>query len=253
MFQTPESNSECPRAWPEHRNLCDIFVKVGGSILDHDELTTALVPSITALAPQYRILVLAGGGQAVKRIKANQTRHGEEFYRFWRGAGLFPEANAWLLASYSTTFTVVSCAAEITACFETGHIAVFAPAGAILNSLYFLPDWLVTMDSIGLHFAKHSGAHRYVIVSDVDGIYDRRPAEILRDAPISRLSPGELERLPSSKLDRGFCDYYRRFPVPTFIVNGKHPDRVRAAICGAPTLGTEIVPAATAPNDTIGT
>lgn len=225
---------------PGHRGLCEVFVKLGGSILDHDHLTAALVPAITSLATQYRIVILTGGGQAAKRIKANQTRYGGDFYRFWRATGLFPEVNAYLLASYSTVFSVVSCAAEMTACLETGGIAVFAPAGAILNSLYFLPDWLVTTDSMGLHFAKQSGARRYIIVSDVDGIYDRKPSEA-RGAPIPRLTVEDLERLPSSKLDHGFADYFRRFPLPTVIVNGNYPDRVQAAICATPTLGTEIV------------
>lgn len=240
MLQPLESLDN-PGPLPGHRSLCDVFIKVGGSILDHESSTAALVPAIAGLAGQYRLVVLTGGGQAAKRIKANQTRHGGDFYHFWRATGLFPEVNAYLLASYSTAFTIVSCAAEILACFETGKIAVFAPAGAILNSLYFVPDWLVTTDSMGLHFAKQCGARRYVIVSDVDGIYDRKPGEGGCGTPITHLNVDELQRLPSSKLDRSFANYYRRFPVPTVIVNGNHPGRVRAAICGSPTLSTEIV------------
>ena len=237
-----ELTAEVKRSHPGHRDLCDVFVKIGGSILDHDDATTALVPAITALASQHRIVILTGGGQAAKRIKANQTRHGADFYRFWRATGLFPEVNAYLLASYSPAFSVASCAAELEACFDGAHVAVFAPAGAILNRLYFRPDWLVTTDSMGLHFARQSGARRYVIVSDVDGIYDHRPRRDDCAAPIPRLTVEDLRRLPSSKLDQGFADYYGRFPVPTVIVNGKHPARVAAAICGTATLGTEIVP-----------
>ena len=225
---------------PWHRNLCDVFVKIGGSILDHEAATAALVPAIAGLAGQVRMIVLTGGGQAAKRVKANQIRHGGDFYRFWRATGLFPEVNAWLLASYSTLFSVVSCAAEIAACLQDRHIPVFAPAGAILNSLYFLPDWLVTTDSMGLHFASLAGARRYVIVSDVDGIYERRPEEGGSATPISRLYAQELQRLPSSKLDPGFADYYCRFPLPTLIVNGHYPERVSAALRGDPTFGTEI-------------
>lgn len=226
---------------PAHRNLCDVFIKIGGSILDHEAATAALVPCLTELVGSIRMLILTGGGQVAKRIKANQIKQGHDFYQFWRATGLTPEINAWLLASYSKAFAVVSCAAEIVACLESGKIPVFAPTGAILNSLYFLPDWLVTTDSIGLQFANLSGARRYVIVSDVDGIYESKPEGGLDTAPIPRLTGQDLERLPSSKLDRGFVDYLRRYPLPTIIVNGRHPDRLSAAIRGAPTLGTEIV------------
>lgn len=241
MRPLPEFFAGSPEPGPAHRDLCDVFVKIGGSILDHDDKTTALVPTLTSLAARLRVLILTGGGQAAKRIKANQVKHGGDFYRFWKATGLFPEVNAYLLASYSTTFAVVSCAAEIRTCFEAGQIPVLAPAGAILNSLYFLPDWLVTTDSMGLHFAKHSGARRYVIVSDVDGIYEHLPGEGMQGSPIARMTAKDLQRLPSSKLDRGFSDYHRHFCLPTIIVNGHYPERVGAAICGTPTLGTEIV------------
>jgi 5-(aminomethyl)-3-furanmethanol phosphate kinase len=250
MFRTPDAAREpagapatygAPSAQPIHRDLCDVFIKIGGSILDHEAATAALVPSLVKSAARTRVLILTGGGQVAKRIKANQIKHGHDFYRFWRATGLTPEVNAWLLASYSPIFSVVSCAAEIAECLQNGTIPVFAPTGAILSSLYFLPDWLVTTDSIGLQFASQSGARRYVIVSDVDGIYERKPEEGGEGTPIPRLTAHDLEHLSSSKLDRGFVDYFRRYPLSTVIVNGRHPDRVSAAIEGVRTLGTEIL------------
>ena len=251
MFRIPEvarEESGPPSISPDvraaqlaHRDLCDVFIKIGGSILDHEAATAALVPSLVKFAGRTRMLILTGGGQAAKRIKANQIKHGHDFYRFWRATGLTPEVNAWLLASYSPIFSVVSCAVEIATCLESGNIPVFAPTGAILSSLYFLPDWLVTTDSIGLRFASLSGARRYIVISDVDGIYERKPEEGGHATLIPRLTAHDLQRLSSSKLDRGFVDYFQRHPLPTVIVNGLHPDRVIAAIEGTRTVGTEIL------------
>ena len=221
-------------------SLCDVFVKLGGSILDHNAETAALVPHITELAHKHRILILTGGGQAAKRIKANQRTSGTDFYTCWRAGVLCLEVNAHLLASYSTHLKVVSSPTEIATCFATGGTGVFAPLGAIVNSLYLVPDWEATTDSIGLHFASALGAQRYVIVSDVDGIYEKRPGEMPWGAPIATLSIDELERLPSSKLDPAFCAYFRRQALSTVIVNGRHPDRVSAAIQGNATIGTRI-------------
>jgi aspartokinase-like uncharacterized kinase len=220
---------------------CDVFVKIGGSILDHESASAALVPHITALAREHRVVILTGGGQAAKRIKANQRASGTHFYNCWRAGVLCLEVNAHLLASYSTAFTVVSSLAEIAACFEGGNIAVFAPAGAILHSLSLLPDWNETTDSMGLHFASALGARRYVIVSDVDGIYERPPQEDPAASPVACLEIEDLERLPSSKVDAAFSLHFRRHALPTVVVNGKHPSRVSAAIRGNATIGTEIV------------
>lgn len=221
-------------------NLCDVFVKIGGSILDHEAATAALVPRIVELANRQRVLILTGGGQAAKRIKAHQRSSGTDFYRCWRAGVLCLEVNAYLLASYSTRFTIVSSLTEIEACFATDNIGVFASFGAIVNSLSLIPDWEATTDSIGLHFAYALGARRYVIVSDVDGIYEKRPGDPAWGTPIPALSVDELERLPSSKVDPAFSAYFRRQALPTIIVNGRHPDRVSAAIRGEPTIGTRI-------------
>ncbi len=231
----------CPGTDPSEQGaLCDVFVKLGGSVLDHQAATAALVPHITKLARKHRILILTGGGQAAKRIKSNQRSSGTHFYTCWRAGVLCLEVNAHLLASYSTQFAVVSSITDIAACFVESKIGVFAPLGAIVNSLYLVPDWEATTDSIGLHFASALGARRYVIVSDVDGIYEKRPEEMPTGAPIQSLSVDELERLPTSKLDPAFSVYFRRQPMPTVIVNGQHPDRVSAAICGEPVIGTQI-------------
>ena len=222
------------------QDLCDVFVKIGGSILDKDALTAELMSHISTLAGERRILILPGGGQAVKRIKANQRRHGVDFYQCWIPAVLNLDVNAGILASYSTAFRVVSSAEEIATCFAEGKVAVLAAAGVVFNSLHLTPDFQATTDSMGLYFARAFGARRYVIVSDVDGIYENRPTGSSSEPAIPRLTIEELERLPSSKLDPSFPDYFRRFAVPTVVVNGKHPSRVGAAIRGDSTTGTEI-------------
>lgn len=243
MHTSREPLLESPGGQSEQCTSCDVFVKLGGSILDQAAVTAALIPYITELAGVHRILILTGGGQTVKRIKANQRSTGTHFYSCWRAGVLSLEVNAYLLASYSTHFAVVSSLTDIAACFANGNIAVFAPLGAMVNSLQLVPDWDETTDSIGLHFANALGARRYVIVSDVDGVYEKRPGETgSRAPPISHLSADELERLQSSKLDSAFPRYFRRQGLPTVIVNGQHPDRVSAAIRGEPTIGTRIDP-----------
>lgn len=220
--------------------LCDVFLKIGGSILDQDDLTEELILHLATLSRERRILILPGGGRVVKRIKTNQRRHNTDFYGCWIPAVLNLDVNAGIIASYSKDVAVASSAEEIAGCFETGKVAVFAATGAVFNSLHLTPDFQTTTDSMGLYFARAFGATRYVIVSDVDGMYSGRPTDGAWGELIERLTLEELERLPSSKLDPSFPEYFRRYPVPTLIVNGKHPTRVSAAIRGDRTVGTQI-------------
>jgi len=115
------------------------------------------------------------------------------------------------------------------ACFEAGRIAVLAPAGAILNSLCFVPDWLVTTDSMGLRFANELGAARYVIVRTFTGIYELKPEEVPGGAPIPHLSVEALERLPSSKLDQPSL-VSSALRLANSRRKWEHPRRVAAAI-----------------------
>jgi aspartokinase-like uncharacterized kinase len=225
-----------------HPGLCDVFLKIGGSILDDEAATARLVPHLVAAARERRIMIMAGGGRAAKRIKANQRAFGTDFRKCWKGAVLTLEVNVRLLASYSPSLEVVNSLEDIRETMEAGRIAVLAPVKALKSSLHLIPNWIETTDSIGLYFAHIVGAQRYVVVSDVNGIYRTQPGEgETYELPIQRLKLDELEQLPSSKLDSAFPMHFRRYPLPTFIVNGKHPERVGAVTCGRPTTCTEIV------------
>jgi 5-(aminomethyl)-3-furanmethanol phosphate kinase len=228
-------------ATPQER-ICDVFIKLGGSILDDPAQTEVLVPALVALAARQRLLILVGGGRIAKRLKSNQRQLETAFYRSWRAGVLCHDVNAALLASYSSTFEVASTAGEMMRCFEAGQIAVFAPASMLFGNLSFIPDWRITTDSMAVYFAHTLRAKRCVIVSNVDGVHAKWPDP---GPPVPRISLAELERLPSSKLDSAFPSFFRRYPVPTFVVNGRYPSRVSAAVCGEETIGTEIVPAHT--------
>src|SRR6266702_2967266 len=223
-----------------HNAICDVFVKVGGSILDNVPHTVALAESLATLPAGHRIVILTGGGRVAKRIKANQRERSCDFEPCWKATTLALDVNAGLLASHSTRFCVSNSIAQIMAAHEAGVIPIFAPAGALFNSLWFTPNWIVTTDTMGLYFAHHMGAARYVIVTDVDGVCEHAPGPGNSVSPISEMQVAELENLPSSKLDAAFPGFFRRYPLQTMVINGKYPARVLAAIFGRRTLGTEI-------------
>jgi aspartokinase-like uncharacterized kinase len=177
----------------------------------------------------------------VKRIKANQRGAECELLPAWRAATLALDVNAGLLASHSPNFELSSCVAHIAAALDSGKIPIFAPATALFGSLWFQPNWTVTTDTMGLHFAHLLGARRYVIVTDVDGVFESEPRPDVNARLMARISVGKLEKLSSSKLDAAFPAYFRRHPISTTIVNGKHPDRVCDAVWGRRVVGTQVM------------
>jgi aspartokinase-like uncharacterized kinase len=224
-----------------HPDICDVFIKVGGSVLDDSAITADLVPCFLELSKEYRLVSMCGGGRVAKRIVENQKKQGSHFLHSWKAGITSLDVHAGLLASYSADFAVACSVFEIANSLANGKMAVLAPAGKIVSDLVMFPDYEVTTDSMGLYFASLLGAHRYVVVSNVDGIYERAPGTERFSSPISRLTPEELEQLPSSKLDPAFPAYFRRYPLPVMVVNGAYPARVMDAVRGRATIGTEIV------------
>jgi 5-(aminomethyl)-3-furanmethanol phosphate kinase len=222
-------------------DICDVFVKLGGSILDDASSTAGLVPALVALSKEYRLVTLCGGGRVAKRIVSNQRKLGSDFLCSWRAGITSLDVHAGLLASHSPDFAVAVSVFEIADRLAKGKMAVLAPAAKIVSDLLMFPDYEVTTDSMGLYFASLLGARRYVVVSNVDGIYASTSSSCSSSEPLSSLTPEELESLPSSKLDRVFPAYFRRYPLPTVVVNGKYPVRMSDAIRGKHTVGTAIV------------
>ncbi len=220
--------------------VCDVFLKVGGSILEYAAHTAALAETLETLAGRVRMVILAGGGRVAKRIKANQRERAGDFFTSWRASTLALDVNAGLLASHSPRFSVVTSISQIVAAHKGGSIPVFAPAEALFSSLWFVPNWVATTDTMGLYFGTAMGAHRYVIVTDVHGVCEHAPGPEAETPPFPKLQVRDLERLSSSKLDAAFPAFFRRYPLETFVVNGKFPGRVLAAIMGQKTIGTEI-------------
>lgn len=234
---SPHLSGSDPALGPE---ICDVFIKLGGSILDNAQATLELIPYLVELCKAYRLVAMCGGGRVAKRIVSNQRNLGSDFFFSWRAGITSLDVHAGLLASYSPAFAVASSVFDIAGRLAEGKMAVLAPAAKIVSDLVMFPDYNVTTDSMGLYFASLLGARRYVVVSDVDGIYPCAPAPGCPLDPLPRLTPEEIERLPSSKLDCVFPTYFRRYPLPTTVVNGKHPQRVRDAILDRPTICTRI-------------
>jgi aspartokinase-like uncharacterized kinase len=235
---SPEAVDRGVRSAPD---VCDVFVKIGGSIMDDADCAAGLIPGLVALSKEMRLVAMSGGGRVAKRIVANQRRFGSDFFNSWKSGVASLDVHAGLLASYSPDFALAASVFEIADRIARGRMAVLAPAAKIVSDLAMFPDYEVTTDSMGLYFASLLGARRYVVVSNVDGIYGRLPESEHALQIFPRLTPEAMENLASSKLDRAFPAYFRRYPLPTIVVNGKHPQRVSDAVRGRPTTGTWIV------------
>ena len=115
---------------------------------------------------------------------------------------------------------------------RAGRTTVLLPAALPLDALP--ASWAVTSDSIAAWVADQAGAGRLVLVKEVDGLYAQWPA---RGEPIARLSVDELAR---RGVDEHLPALLAGARFETWVIGGRHPERLAELLDRGTTTGTRI-------------
>jgi len=120
---------------------------------------------------------------------------------------------------------------------------------ALLDDEGLKASWDVTSDSIAAYVAKGMGAKRLVLLKDVDGVFtaDPKSGEATADLEkeyvrlIPELTVDELSGMESSCLDNEFPRFIGDLDAEIWIINGKHPERIKDIMNNKKTKGTRIL------------
>ncbi len=221
-----------------------VVCKIGGSLLDGG-WAPDLVAALRRAAPGLGILAVPGGGRAADRIRARYLRGKLDLSEAHWAAIRALDANALRLAG--------GCGAELPVVTGPeawgagtgryadrgpgagGRLAVLAPF-PLLRAQDPLPHgWEVTSDSIAAWVADRCGASRLLLLKARG---DRRPPG--PDGRAARLSARRAG--DRGLVDRHLSSLLRTAAFRTWIVNGRHPDRLLAFLTGDGTAATPLLP-----------
>lgn len=207
-------------------------VKIGGSLFP--EYSINLAQELVG----KDVLVVCGGGQM-----ANQIREYHHELNFSPTAGhktaiLCMDILGMLLADKVKGAKAVRSLEEAKKVLDAGKLPVLIPA-MLLEYLDPLEhSWRVTSDSISLYISNLLEA-KLLITTDVDGIYTHRPS--LDGAQfIKEISAKKLLNFGETSLDESFAELLLKYKTSTYVVNGKHPERVLAILDGRSSINTFI-------------
>ena len=202
-------------------------VKVGGGLAREagEDALRALCDAIGAAARRHRLLVVPGGGGFADAVRECDRRYGLSDRAAHRMAILAMEQFAWLLSE------LIPGSSRTTRIHGDG-LRVLLPA-AVLADAPLPASWDVTSDSIAAWVAREAGAGRLVLFKPVDGLYREWPPA---GAPLTRVAVEELAGL-------GGVDAYlaQVLSVETWVVNGRHPARLRELLERGRTVGTVVL------------
>jgi probable H4MPT-linked C1 transfer pathway protein len=204
--------------------IVQTVVKVGGSVLAHQEHFDAVMTAIGAATPVRRLLIVPGGGPFADTVRDVDRRLGlPDDAAHWM-AVLAMDQYAHLIAARLTGGVLVTHEREIAAALDAGGVPVLAPSRLLRESDPLPHAWTVTSDSIAAWVVGRVGARHLVLVKPPDASLHES------DQPVGS---GGDETVPES-VGRELVDSYFHCALPAgvtcTIVRANRADALRSAL-----------------------
>jgi len=217
-------------------------IKVGGSLAEDSVSLIALCEELGTLAKSYRMLVVPGGGKFADVVR--------EFYRNFtlsdtvahKMAILSMDQFGLFLSSITPNSQTTYVLEKAEGLSSTGILPIILPSNLMFQKDPLKPSWDVTSDSIAAYIASLLLAKKLILVTDVDGIFTEDPEKNPNARMIAKLSVNELlDWNKRTSVDRFLPRILLKTKLDCYVVNGKHPERIKAILKSEKTLCTQII------------
>jgi len=187
------------------------LVKVGGSLMGHAR-------QVMAPLKAYDVLVVPGGGPFADTVRSVQKETGVD------------DATAHKMAimamdQYGLLLSDVSGLPAYDSLDDVETPGIFLPSILLKQDDPFTPSWDVTSDTIACHIAHLAGAERFIILTDVNGIF-------VDGELASEITAAELQKLPETCVDKALPSYLIKYNMDCMVVNGTDKGAVERALEG---------------------
>jgi len=219
-----------------------IVISIGGSVIISEDADVSFfkrfVNLLNKLSSKYKIFIVIGGGKTARK-----------YIKLGRELGLSEET----LDDLGIKMTRIN-AKLLASIIETSNKKIPSTtdeANKINKPIVVMGGTIPghSTDLVGAELAEKSGADRFIIATNVDGIYDKDPnkyhdARRLREIPIEELIEkyGTEWNVAGSNvvIDGPALDVIDQIKIPTFVVNGKRLDQLEKAMTNQKFSGTRI-------------
>lgn len=216
--------------------MFDAFIKVGGSVCNSPKLKV-LSGHWAALARQYRLLFMAGGGLFADQVRVIDDAFDlSDSAAHWMAIAAMDQCG-YLLADCMPGVEEVYDLDSALSVAATGSSAVLIPSWLLRRHDPLPHSWQVTSDSLAAWLTGLANINRLVLLKDVPGLYQT-------DSPIT--PPPLLAEITRDQLARyQVVDpfFARVLPdhVECWIVDGRQPDRLEILLETGRAIGTRVL------------
>lgn len=212
-------------------------IKIGGSLSQAGVLPN-LCQEIGQLVARHDLLVVPGGGEFADLVRKYYRSYHLGETAAHRMAILAMDQYGCLLGELTPNSILVR---NIRSTSEplSGRVPILLPSSWLGQADPLPHSWSVTSDSIAAWVAGELKAPRLILIKDVDGLFSAgNGPDRLRDL-IPQLSIEQLKLQPGG-VDESLASVLSNLNLETWVINGRHPQRLAELLDSQHTLGTRI-------------
>ena len=209
----------------------DATLKIGGSLAEEPDKLRALCRVLSEMARTHRITAVPGGGRFADVVRDLDERYHLQDTVAHNMAIQAMDQYGMFLSTITPGSRTTCTLDEARQHSEAGLVPVLLPSMLMSRADPLPHSWDVTSDSIAAYIAGELRSEKLVLVTDVDGIYTVDPKDAPASELIEEISAADLSKRDArTSVDRYLSRIISEARLDCFVVNGRHPERVKAIL-----------------------
>ncbi len=218
-----------------------VVIKIGGSLAEDQNSLVRLCKELITFSKSYPIIIVPGGGRFADIVRhlydklkiSDEIAHKMAILAMDQYGLLLKDIMKEALPTYSLKNALKAS--------KRGILSIILPSKIVFSSDPLEHSWRVTSDSISAFIASSLKAEKLILAKDVDGIFTADPKK--NDVRMFRsISANKLLKEKLGCVDEFLPRILIEKQLTCYVVNGKHPSRIRSILEGERDIYTKINP-----------
>ncbi|MGQ9468720.1 MAG: amino acid kinase family protein [Nitrososphaerales archaeon] len=217
-------------------------IKIGGSLSEDSKSLVHLCKELIMISKNYEIIIVPGGGKLSDTVRYLYDKFKLSDEIAHRMAILAMDQYGLLLKDMMKEAILTYSLKDALKASKRRILSIILPSKIMLSLDPLEHSWRVTSDSISAFIASSLKAEKLILAKDVDGIFTADPIERNDVKIFERISASKLLKEKSGCVDEVLPRILIEKKLICYVVNGKHPNRVKSILEGKRDIYTKITP-----------
>ncbi len=218
----------------------EAVLKIGGSLDADPIILKKLCQQLSELAKAHKVAVVPGGAEFADTVRKFDKKYELSNRAAHRMAILAMDQYGMFLSDVIPDSFVCYELQEVNKSTK-GKLPIFLPSRFMFREDPLENSWDVTSDTIAAYIARELRAEKLVVVTDVNGVFLEDPKIAVNNKLFETLSAKELQSWDKpTSVDNALAKMILQTKMSCYVVNGKHPERIKSILENKKTVCTQI-------------